>query len=302
MFALGRALPLIFLAGVASFALLSDYWKSFCEPDDDEEVGGRSGTGKKAGPSVSSRSTESSRQEYYCRYCFNYHLSANFLCQARLSQLQRVCNNTGSDPYHRVDAADTATIDDLRNRSHQVFPNIEQKDENHAPEPVEIELIRANKYRQMAGSEAGLRKTAFESSQRSFRSGDKAMAKQLSNEGKLHDGKVKRYNAQAAAAFFAYHNPGYSSSFTFLPKLKRCDLHGLYVEEALQYARDHLVRCRETGLEITTFIVGKGTHSQEGCAKIKPAIVQMLENMRGLRSTLHEINGGRIIVEFLEPY
>ena len=116
---------------------------------------------------------------------------------------------------------------------------------------------------------------------------------QYSDRGKLHDENARRYNAAAAQEIFNANNPRYYEG----RQLTRCDLHGLHVEEAMAYAKDHLVRCRRSGTDKTMLIVGKGSHSQ-GTARIKPAILEMLMGTGGIVAGLHEKNEGCIVVEF----
>lgn len=83
-----------------------------------------------------------------------------------------------------------------------------------------------------------------------------------------------------------------------MQRLQRCDLHGLHVDEALKYAQDHLVRCQEARIEKTMLVVGKGSHSQTGAARIRPAMLDMLRSTRGIVHGMHEKNEGCITVEF----
>ncbi|KAI5120271.1 hypothetical protein M0805_004607 [Coniferiporia weirii] len=300
MFALGR----IALVGVVSAAFLLGLWGSGSDDNEGPDDGNK---GKEAEPPISSdHPTESNEHGHYCHHCHHYHSSANYSCLDRPSLSQGARDHTSEDSHwhgtyggYTLDwaATDSDADDDLHSLYHQDSLHIEQEDENDVLEPVAIELIRGETYRKMAGTEARLRNTAYRNSQQYFRSGKKAMAKQLSDEGKRYDKNVKRYNALAATEIFAYYNPGYSSISTS-PPLVRCDLHGLHVEEALEYARDHLVRCHEIGLAKTMLIVGVGNHSRGGVAKIKPAVIQMLKNRHDLTANVHETNGGCIIVEF----
>ena len=110
----------------------------------------------------------------------------------------------------------------------------------------------------------------------------------------MHEANQKRYNDLAAAEIFASNNPRYS-----MGRLQRCDLHGLHVKEALQYAEDHLVRCRQAVIDKTMLVVGKGAHSSSG-AQLRPAIMSMLASTGGVVHGVHEknINEGCIMVEF----
>ncbi|KAH8116511.1 hypothetical protein DFH11DRAFT_1506004, partial [Phellopilus nigrolimitatus] len=151
-------------------------------------------------------------------------------------------------------------------------------------------------YRELARSEENLRRAAIENSRGAYRSGRGAVARQLSEESKVHEERSREYNALAAAEIFAFYNRGGSSSSS--GKLSRCDLHGLHVDEAMKYAQNHLITCRNAGVDKTMLIVGKGSHSQAGGARIKPAIMQMMAGTRGVIAGVHEKNEGCIVVEF----
>ena len=84
-------------------------------------------------------------------------------------------------------------------------------------------------------------------------------------------------------------------------RLQRCDLHGLHVDEALQFAEAHLVRCREARIDKTMLVVGRGSHSQSGTARIRPAMLHMLSSTGGIVHGVHEKNEGCIMVDFAVP-
>ncbi|KAL5531394.1 hypothetical protein ACEPAG_4271 [Sanghuangporus baumii] len=208
--------------------------------------------------------------------------------------------NQGSSPT--VDHGNGASVS-ADEFSRILQRNINDYFENHSPsEELETEksltLPEATpgieppgrQYRSLAQEEARRRKLAFEASKRAYKSNQKAEAKRLSDQGKLHDENARRYNALAAEEVFNSNNPRRQSS--------RCDLHGLHVDEALQYARNHLVACRASGTDKTMLIVGRGSHSQQGGARIKPAIMAMLSETGGIVAGVHEKNEGCIVVEF----
>ncbi len=67
------------------------------------------------------------------------------------------------------------------------------------------------------------------------------------------------------------------------------------MDEAITYAVRHLEACRKLGVEETQFIPGKGTHSVDGKARLRDAIVEYLRE----QNIKHEIdvqNEGRIKV------
>ena len=114
----------------------------------------------------------------------------------------------------------------------------------------------------------------------------------------MHDENVRRYNTMAAAEIFRLNNPRYHTTQRF----SRCDLHGLHIEEARQYAESHIKICYQAGVEKTMLIVGKGSHSQRGSARIKPAILEMLRGRPGILAGTHEKNEGCIVIEFIRHH
>ncbi|KAI5120272.1 hypothetical protein M0805_004608 [Coniferiporia weirii] len=223
------------------------------------------------------------------RYCEDGRTTPNSVLRTLSPNIPNI--NSG-DSRRGVYDTDSTTIEN----SHNFLPYKGQGGHRELT-PFENEHP-GERYREMARGEAKLRKIAFENSQRSFRLGKKAEAKRLSEKGKRHDDKAKQYNTLAAADIFAHNNPGYNSESTSSPPLLQCDLHGLYVQEASQHTRHHLVRCRQAGIKKTTLIVGKGSHSKGGDAKIKPAIMKMMKNTPDVVAAFHGQNEGRIVVEF----
>ena len=127
-------------------------------------------------------------------------------------------------------------------------------------------LDAAQKLRDKAGEEASLRGKCFEQSKKEFESGDKAKAKELSDEGKKHGALMEQYNREAADAFFAAHNQG-RDDYTI-------DLHGLHVDEAIERLKARLAKIGKSGDLV--IIWGAGNHSEGGVRKIKPAVVELL--------------------------
>lgn len=123
-------------------------------------------------------------------------------------------------------------------------------------------------------------------------------------------------NALAAAAIFASHNPHYiapasSSPFSFITSLfssapsprtalTKIDLHGLRVNEAVEKVREHLALCRQHGVERTTIITGKGLHSVDGVAKIRPVVEQLLRESKVRVVKQGRENEGAFVVELVK--
>ena len=99
----------------------------------------------------------------------------------------------------------------------------------------------------------------------------------------------------AAAEIFTHRNPEYDLNPLARVKI---DLHHLFVREAKEYVERHLDLCRRAKLQKTEIISGRGNHSVGGVAKIRPAIMELLETQRDVEVDEHETNPGRIVVRF----
>lgn len=129
---------------------------------------------------------------------------------------------------------------------------------------------------------------------------------------------MDRNNALAAAAIFASHNRNYlapssssSSPLSFLKSLfaaaahphsslSQIDLHGLHVNEALEKVRAHLALCRQHGVERTTIITGRGLHSVDGVAKIRPMVEQLLRENKVRVVNEGRGNEGAFVIELVK--
>jgi hypothetical protein len=74
----------------------------------------------------------------------------------------------------------------------------------------------------------------------------------------------------------------YSPFFLYVEKNQgrpsnEIDLHGLYVKEASQKAEEAIQRCQRNGEKDLVIIVGKGLHSPNQIAKLKPAIIELVK-------------------------
>jgi DNA-nicking Smr family endonuclease len=75
------------------------------------------------------------------------------------------------------------------------------------------------------------------------------------------------------------------------------DLHGLYVDEALQYAKEAFQSAILRNDKVVRFIVGKGLHAKDGKVKIRPALEKLCKE-RGLIHYLDPKNAGILVVEY----
>lgn len=139
----------------------------------------------------------------------------------------------------------------------------------HEKDPETVKALEAaQKLRDQAGQEAKLRGECFDKSKKEFESGDKGKAKELSEEGKKHGALMEEYNKKAADAFFAANNKGRDDY--------SIDLHGLYVEEAVERVKQRFDKIGRKGTLI--IIWGAGNHSEGGVRKIKPAVIDILNS------------------------
>lgn len=71
------------------------------------------------------------------------------------------------------------------------------------------------------------------------------------------------------------------------------DLHGLFVEEAVEIVRARMQEERRRGGKGLWVIVGKGNHSEGGVAKLKPAVEKFCRE-EGLVVSVDPRNEGRV--------
>uniref|UniRef100_A0A8B9BIP6 NEDD4 binding protein 2 n=1 Tax=Anser brachyrhynchus TaxID=132585 RepID=A0A8B9BIP6_9AVES len=107
-----------------------------------------------------------------------------------------------------------------------------------------------------------------------YHMGMKSVAAFYAHQGRLHEQKMKEANHAAAAQIFEKVN-------TSLLPLNVLDLHGLHVDEAVnQLSRVLQEKCEEYqqtgGKPYLCVITGRGSHSQGGVARIKPAAIRYL--------------------------
>ncbi|KAI0276596.1 hypothetical protein BGY98DRAFT_985173 [Russula aff. rugulosa BPL654] len=112
-----------------------------------------------------------------------------------------------------------------------------------------------------------------------------AMHKQ---NARVRDCAVERLNKEAATAIFNQKNKNLPNG--------TIDLHGLYVNEALKYAKLEFQSAVLRSDKVVRFIVGKGLHTKDGKAKIRPAVEKLCKE-RGFTYRLDPNNAGILIVQ-----
>eukprot|EP00158_Paraphelidium_tribonemae_P001171 Partr_v1_DN24060_c0_g2_i1_m34717 putative SMR domain-containing protein len=144
--------------------------------------------------------------------------------------------------------------------------------------------------RDQAHQHAQLRGKAFEQSKKCHSRGDHKGAKSFSQQGHLEDEKMKEWNAKASDRIFEANNQSRPRD--------EIDLHGLYVEEAKERVISRIDECKRKNVKELRVIVGKGLHSSNGIQKLKPAILELVQEHH-LRCTIDPHNEGCLIVEFV---
>ena len=106
--------------------------------------------------------------------------------------------------------------------------------------------------RDEARDHARVRNVCYEQATNAFLAGNKALAKELSRQGREAAAKMSAAHADAAANIYAHRGGGRSGTI---------DLHGLHVTEALSILRRELPRLRDSGEPYAHVLVGTGHHT-----------------------------------------
>jgi len=130
---------------------------------------------------------------------------------------------------------------------------------------------------------------ALKRANRTYKNGDYAAAARHKRDVREIQSSMELLNKMAAEVTFIKKNKGRTDGMV--------DLHGLHVEEALGYAKLELDT--ESGAlgddKVVRFIVGKGLHTKDGKAKIRPALENLCET-RGFKHHLDPKNAGILVV------
>ncbi|ABN66460.1 predicted protein, partial [Scheffersomyces stipitis CBS 6054] len=157
-----------------------------------------------------------------------------------------------------------------------------ERDYNHATDG-EYKKLRAK-----ADDLYKKRNQLSQQSQQAYKSGDKQKAHELSEKAKQIVDEAEGYNRQAAEYVFRENNADSGPD--------EIDLHGLYVKEAEYILQNRIANDIRTNQSHLRVIVGKGLHSANGIAKLKPAIDQMCDECN-LKHKLDPHNSGVLVID-----
>ncbi|QPG75274.1 hypothetical protein FOA43_002625 [Brettanomyces nanus] len=162
--------------------------------------------------------------------------------------------------------------------------NLSTPDYNHASDS------QYEQYRRLADLAYGKRSSLSQKSQAAYKSRDARKAKLLSEQAKQMAAEGDRYNAMAAEYVFLENNRDSDEN--------DIDLHGLYVREAEYILKQRIINGLSRQQSSLDCIVGKGLHSKNGIAKLRPAVEQLCDEA-SLKWKIDSRNSGILII-FLE--
>ncbi|KAK0219034.1 hypothetical protein IW262DRAFT_1073663 [Armillaria fumosa] len=161
-------------------------------------------------------------------------------------------------------------------------PKHKDDDQEDQPNKYYIGLrVRATK----EGDEMG---RCFRESREAHDRGDRAAAKVLSNQGKIHRQNMQQLNKEASNQIYLENNRGRNP--------REIDLHGLYVKEAIAHTDAAIEEAKLRDDSEIRLIVGKGLHSEDGEARVRPAIKSLMCKYQ-LVAEFDPSNSGVLIVK-----
>ncbi|KAK0215952.1 hypothetical protein EDD85DRAFT_782291, partial [Armillaria nabsnona] len=175
-------------------------------------------------------------------------------------------------------------------------PSPSQSHRSSSPGPPKYEddnqTDQSNEYyndlRVRANKEGDEMARCFSESHEAYNRGDGAAAKDLSNQGKSHKQNMEQLHKEASKWIYLENNRDRNPG--------EIDLHGLYVKEAIAYTDAALAEAKLRGDSEIRLIVGKGSHSEGGIAKVRLAIEELMRKYQ-LVAELDSSNSGVLVVE-----
>lgn len=137
-----------------------------------------------------------------------------------------------------------------------------------------------------------LQEEAFKKSRLAYSNGDHQAAKFWSQELKRHQKLSLEKREKEQSEQFKLSNQNNN--------INTIDLHGLYIKEAVIALDQRLKIASRSNIKTLSVITGKGIHSDNGNARIKPAVIQFCKN-NNLNYEINQRNEGLITIEVFVP-
>ncbi|KAF0983014.1 hypothetical protein FDP41_010992 [Naegleria fowleri] len=179
------------------------------------------------------------------------------------AKLIKISSN-GSDP----------SLFNLRNTYHRMMEELNkygwaydaQQDEfvEHLTESMKL----FKELEQKIKEQSEIMSKCFAEASEAFQRGEKALASQLSEEGKQAQELMKQYQSESAHTMFEHLNKDRTED--------EIDLHGQYVDFAMKFLKERIDKLKQQNKTELTIIYGAGNHSDENGPKIKPAVLKYL--------------------------
>lgn len=152
------------------------------------------------------------------------------------------------------------------------------------------DLEDANKLREKARRHGRKMSEAYDQARIAQSMGDREVAQGHRQKADAYKSSMEEFDKRAAKIIFREKNKNRTEG--------EIDLHGLFVAEAVGFAKEVLRTARLRGVIVVRFIVGKGLHTVDGVAKIRPALEDLFTE-RGLDHSLDPRNAGVLIVRLV---
>jgi DNA-nicking Smr family endonuclease len=176
-------------------------------------------------------------------------------------------------------------------KEHHPHHDGDHKEHKSLEESTAETEVLYQKYRAEADEHARNRGRLFEESKAAFESGEKARAKELSDQAKEEGRLMEQASLNGARHIFKAKNKSQPHG--------TIDLHGLHVKEAELIVSEQLDEHKKAHAKELKIIIGAGHHSDADGPKVGPAIKKLLEG-KEYKWAMDETNtsGGALIVTF----
>ncbi|KAI9459093.1 hypothetical protein F5148DRAFT_1287218 [Russula earlei] len=260
-------------------------------------------------PPTSPRASHSPVRTYATTdYGDGHHRSRTVSCDADESRLADVAYSPAlpSHSCERTPSPDTACVgvlgsplthsrtlssssnSDYHYRGASSSSHVTSQSQNCVPDAVNAENMEAaRQLREQARRSDREMRQALDRAKSARNTRDYGVERTCKQEANSHESKKKNLNKRAAKIIFRENNKAHQEGTV--------DLHGLYANEAVEYAKEEIQSAMYRNDNMVCFIVGRGWHADGGVSKLRPAL-EKLCNERRLKNSLDPENAGRFLV------